>query len=97
MCIAEAFYWEKDLEWLWEGIKKLNKIRNSFSHKLEPKNYDNEIQSFVNLIEKEILDEFGKSLSIKSRLVLAMYCIYYQLCTYIEASESSELENKQEA
>lgn len=81
LCIAKAFYWEKGSEWLWEGITKLNNIRNSLSHKVMNKNYDRDVDAFLRLFEGNDPDRmFG----VKSRLVLAMAFIYCRLSEYLD-------------
>jgi hypothetical protein len=74
LCIAEALYWKEESHWLWKQIRKLNNIRNSFSHQLEPKKYDEAIRDFA-----EMCVENPCGLSTKSTLVLAMYSIYKNL------------------
>jgi hypothetical protein len=74
LCIAEALCWEKESDWLWKQIRKLNNIRNSFSHQLKPQKYDEAIKDFV-----EMCVEDPHELSTKSSLVLAMYAIYNNL------------------
>jgi hypothetical protein len=56
------------------SIRKLNNIRNSFSHQLKPQKYDEAIKDFV-----EMCVEDPHELSTKSSLVLAMYAIYNNL------------------
>jgi hypothetical protein len=74
LCIAEALYWEEESNWLWQQIRKLNNIRNGFSHQLEPKKYDKDIKDFI-----EMCVEDPHELSAKSSLVVAMYSIYKNL------------------
>jgi hypothetical protein len=75
LCIAEALYWENDSDWLWQRIRKLNNIRNSFSHQLEPKKYNDTIKEFLDMCGAKKPYEF----STKSTLVFAMYSIYKSL------------------
>jgi hypothetical protein len=86
LCLAEALYWQKDSGWLWEGIRKLNNIRNSFSHKLNPKNYNDLINSFLSLVEGNNPDEFYKGLSAQARVDIAMSFIYSNLYCYLKTS-----------
>jgi hypothetical protein len=91
--ITEAFHWEKNSDWLWESIKKLNNIRNSFSHQLTPKKYNEYINEFLSICEDNNPDKFGKELSVESRLVLAMHFIYHNLDGYIEDPANSKMKN----
>lgn len=74
LCIAEALCWKKESEWLWERIRKLNSIRNSFSHQLKPKKYDASINEFI----KMCVDD-PQEFSTNGSLVLAMFSIYDNL------------------
>lgn len=91
--ITEAFCWEKNSDWLWESIRKLNNIRNSFSHQLTPKKYNENIDEFLSVCEDNNPDKFGKNLSTMSRLVLAMHFIYHNLNEYIKDSTNSKMKN----
>jgi hypothetical protein len=86
LCITEALYWEKESEWLWESIRKLNNIRNSFSHQLTPKKYANAITEFLSIYKP---DEFGQG----ARIMLVMYAIYRKLNEYVVASTNSKVNN----
>jgi hypothetical protein len=79
LCITEALYWENDSDRLWQSIRKLNNIRNSFSHQLEPKKYDDIINEFLDICGAKKPYEF----STKSTLVLAMNSIYCNLDKYV--------------
>lgn len=81
LCIAKALYWKSGSERLWEGIVKLNNIRNSLSHKVINKNYDRDVDAFLRLFEGNDPDRiFG----VKSRLFLAMASIYCRLSEYLD-------------
>lgn len=80
VCIAESFYWEKYSDWLWQGIRKLNNIRNSFSHQLEQKNYEKIVKEFIGICRDN-----NTELSGRSRIILAMCSVYTRLDAYIQA------------
>jgi hypothetical protein len=84
LCIAKALYWETGSEWLWEGIMKLNNIRNSLSHKLMIENYDRDVDAFLRLIEGNNPDAQCKIFGVKSGLFLAMGSIYCRLSAYLD-------------
>lgn len=89
LCIAEAFYWQKNSDWLWETIRKLNNIRNSFSHQLTPKKYEDNIKGFLgNFKDDEFVKELGKGLGDETRMILAMSVIYRHLDKYIKKPKS---------
>lgn len=76
LCIAEALYWKKDTDLIWQVTKKLNNIRNSFSHQLEPKKYDVLIKEFLDMCGYKKPYEFSTKLTV----VIAMHNIYRFLC-----------------
>ena len=49
ICIAEAFCPEEH-EYIWNSVKKLNKIRNELAHQTEPVGLDDRIDDFVKSI-----------------------------------------------
>jgi hypothetical protein len=76
LCVTEALYWKKESDLLWQLIRKLNNIRNSFSHQLKPKKYDDLIKEFLDMCGfKKPYEQ-----STKFTIVLAMYSIYKILC-----------------
>lgn len=87
ICIAKAFYWQGGSDWLWEGMMKLNNIRNRLSHNLTIKNYYEKVDDFLKLVEMnnpDVANTAVKELSSTSRLFFAMGCIYCRLCEYID-------------
>lgn len=48
ICIAEAFCPKE--QYIWEPVKKLNRIRNELAHNAEPKGLDDQIDDFVNSV-----------------------------------------------
>jgi hypothetical protein len=84
LCIAKALYWKSGSEWLWEGIMKLNSIRNGLSHKVMIKNYDRDIDAFLRLLEGNNPDASCKIFGVKSRLFFAMCSIYCGLSAYLD-------------
>ncbi len=76
LSITESLYWKQESDLLWQLIRKLNNIRNSFSHQLEPKKYNELIKEFLDMCGYKKPYE----LSTKSTIVLAMSSIYKILC-----------------
>lgn len=48
ICIAEALF--PDESYIWEPVRKLNKIRNNLAHNTEPKDLEDQIDEFVKSI-----------------------------------------------
>lgn len=48
--LAEALRGNQTRPWLWEALRGVNKLRNSFAHKLEDDNRQSHIATFVALI-----------------------------------------------
>lgn len=76
VCVAEALCWKQKSDLLWQLIKKLNNIRNSFSHQLAPKKYDELVKEFLDMCGYKKPYESSTQFTI----VLAMYSIYKILC-----------------
>ena len=69
LCIAEPLLWHKDSEWVWSSCRKLNSIRNSFSHELEPSKLEKNIKEFLSIVEKRYPPYGGKIGNIRANLV----------------------------
>ena len=52
MLVTKAHYWAEDDSWCWAALNRLNKIRNSLSHNLEPDNFEDDLLKFVELVEQ---------------------------------------------
>ena len=81
LCIAKALYWQKDTDWLWQGLTILNNTRNSLSHKPEHEKYDGYNDAFLKLSEKINTDKFSndKNFGRKFRLLMAIAFFYCNL------------------
>lgn len=86
LCIAEALFWKKGSDWLWESIRKLNNIRNSFSHQLTPKKYDDNIKEFFDIFKNDqfVLFVEAEKFSNRTRMVIVLNIIYGHLDKYIK-------------
>lgn len=51
-CMTKALYDPHDVNWLWNAIKILNKLRNDLAHHLEPIGLEQRIESFQECVEK---------------------------------------------
>lgn len=87
LSIAEYLHWYKGSEWLWTSIKKINKIRNTLSHELEPKNLKKEIKTLIKLIENECSQRVKKELKNLSntKLTITIGLVYSYISAYLEA------------
>lgn len=47
ICIAQAFFPPDFQPWLWDGLKKLNRIRNEIAHNVEPIGLDDRVEHLV--------------------------------------------------
>ncbi len=47
ICLAQSFFPPDYQPWLWEGLKKLNRLRNHIAHNLEPKGVQDRIDDLI--------------------------------------------------
>ncbi|MDY6879873.1 MAG: hypothetical protein SV686_06500 [Thermodesulfobacteriota bacterium] len=96
LCIAEAFLWYNDSEWVWSSCRKLNSIRNSLSHELEPKNLQKNIRDFLNVVEKHYPPPFRKQAKSNqsTRLLTSIGMVHATLSAYLEACRNTENKKK---
>lgn len=80
LCLAKALRnpsIQPELEWVWDGVQKINNLRNLMVHNLTPKSFRQKLDDFVALIENSIsvpvklgtgkkyqMDRLGLTLSI---------------------------------
>ena len=93
LCLAESLHWYKKDDWVWIGIRQLNKIRNSLSHKLEPKNLERDINHFLRLIERKCPQRVKEGLrgQANSRLTLTIGLLYSYISGYLEACINTKI------
>ena len=72
MLITKAHYVNEENSWCWSALEKLNKIRNSFSHNLEPKDLDEKLAELIELVEQHHKNEEEKIFKERLRHALAM-------------------------
>lgn len=91
-CIAEAMHWYDKDDWVWISVRKLNKIRNSLSHELKPKNLEIHIADFHRLIEKHCSIQVKDKLKepTKNRLTMTIGLLYSYISAYLEACINTE-------
>jgi hypothetical protein len=46
ICLAQSFFDSEFQPWLWQALKKLNKLRNDIAHNIEPKGVKDRLQHF---------------------------------------------------
>jgi len=77
--IVKAFHFKENRKWLWDGIEKLNTIRNKFAHNLVPRQIENEIEELTQVVISEI-GTIEKNLPGKLRHSIAMFlCMLYDI------------------
>lgn len=45
--IAKSLAYAKDMDWLWQALQRLNKLRNEMAHNLEPQTFQKLLSEFV--------------------------------------------------
>lgn len=92
LCIAESLLWYKDSEWIWSSCRKLNSIRNSLSHELEPSNLHKNIKEFLSIVEKHYPPHGKKQVkeNQSTRLLTSIGMVYAYLSAYLEACKNTK-------
>lgn len=70
--VAKAHYFVQKHSWAWGALHKLNSIRNSLSHHLEPADFEVNLRDLVELIEQNVPKRSSKSYEDRMRFALAM-------------------------
>lgn len=85
LSIVEALHWFKNFEWVWEGSRRINKIRNNIAHQLISEKLKSEILGFRKYVEKRYPNGWKKEMPIKSenRLLIAIAITYANLSAYL--------------
>ena len=81
LCLAKAFGAEiRSDYWIWQAIKKLNKLRNQLAHNLEPKGFDDRLENFVSFVEENTTIELPTDLlESVDRVSLAITTVHASL------------------
>lgn len=72
MFITKAHYKKENNAWCWGALKKLNKVRNSLSHNLEPEDLYINLTAFIELIESQVDDDVQEEFNERLRKAIAM-------------------------
>ena len=72
MLVTKAHYINEDNSWYWGALNKLNKIRNSLSHNLEPDDLNTNLVELIELVESHYENEEENTFHERLRRVLAM-------------------------
>jgi hypothetical protein len=72
MLVTKAHYATEGNAWCWDALTKLNKIRNSLSHNLEPPDLEKYLVEFVDLVEKRLGTQPGTDFQERLRHALAI-------------------------
>jgi hypothetical protein len=51
LVIAKSLSGDKFEDWVWQAMRKLNKLRNDLAHNLEPKGFNDRVTDFISFIE----------------------------------------------
>lgn len=80
ICIAQAFFPANFQPWLWDALKKLDKIRNVTAHKLAPKNLNNKIEDFITSFPSDFTDFPADT----SRFEMALWSVFIAVSSLVE-------------
>lgn len=85
ICIAEAFCPEE--EYIWNAVKKLNKIRNELAHQIEPVGLDDRITDFINSVPwvRDVGDE-------QKRFEIRLWALFEAVSSLVETPTATKSE-----
>ena len=97
LCIAESLFWHEDSEWVWSSCRKLNSLRNSLSHELEPSHLDKNIKEFLRFVEKKYPPDGKKQVhkNQSTRLLTSIALVYAYLSAYLQACKNTKRMKKE--
>ncbi|MDD2914855.1 MAG: hypothetical protein PHP70_05995 [Gallionella sp.] len=81
ICMAQAFFPPDFQPWLWDGLKKLNKIRNDIAHNVEPVGLEDRIDHLVTAYP------FGYHCADDDKLArfeISMWCLFTTVSELVE-------------
>ena len=88
ICIAEALCPQEQEPWLWEAVKKLNKIRNEIAHKTEPVGIEDRVDDFVNSVASGLYFSEDK----QGRFEGALWSLFEAVSSLVERPTATVLE-----
>ena len=75
---------ERHDKWVWAGLKKLNEIRNSYSHSLEPKEIETKENELVTLVETHTSKKAEQGYTNLAYAVLCLLASLLLICEGIK-------------
>ncbi|MGV2987638.1 hypothetical protein ACE1OE_08325 [Vibrio sp. E150_011] len=93
ICLTESLLFRcEDTEWVWRAAKKLNKIRNSLAHQLEPKGLDHMLDDFLKLVQScsPHYQQIERNLDVprRSQIYAALLALCSELSALVEEIET---------
>ena len=77
MNLLRAIIGDEEFTWQWDAMKRMNKLRNTFAHDLEKPTFQNDIDSFVDLVRNKHSNEhLRKNFSKEEKFVWAITSIH---------------------
>jgi hypothetical protein len=68
ICLAQSFFPPNHELWLWQALKKLNKIRNDIAHQIQPKGLQDRIEDFITSVQSGFHDYPDKTVRFEFTL-----------------------------
>ena len=87
ICLAEAFYSEEH-KYIWDAVKKLNKLRNKIAHKTEPTGLDDRLDDFV----KSVPWLVGENQDRQQRIQFSLWALFEAVSSLVERPTATMLE-----
>ena len=96
ICLAEAFCANEAPEYLWDVLRKLNKLRNDIAHKIELPGLQDRIENITSLVERNSVFAEGGIGTIESdpmqKFDLALWVLFCTVSGLVERPSAAVLE-----
>ena len=60
LALGKSLSGDEFQDWVWQAMKKLNKLRNDLAHNLEPKGFNDRVADFITYVESNKEVDIGR-------------------------------------
>ena len=111
-CLTRALYPAEGMGWVWEAIKKLNRLRNDLAHNLEPVGFQKRVEEFQDFVTQstllpdpiEIQQEMGRLALTFAKLIAFIHVglsplpdHFASTLSHVDSDEDQSIETSQDS